>query len=243
MKLQEYLNKKRLPQPVYRRSCHRCHRPEAVCLCDLIQPFDTRTRFVILMHPKEARKQKSGTGRLCHLALKNSRLLVGVDFTDDDRVNALIGDPEYRSVLLFPTAEAVDLSQDGYAAGGGSTRRLQIFVVDGTWTLAGKILRLSKNLQALPTVSFTPGRPSNFRIKKQPRAECLSTLESIHLLLQLGQEQDVEAGGDSVDQLLVLFNRLVDIQIECAETGSPSQPSDRSQSICDLPGAMAPVER
>ena len=242
LKLKEYLDQKRRPQPVYRQSCRRCQRPEAVCLCGLIRPFDTRTRFVILMHPKEARKQKNGTGRLCHLALSNSSLLVGVDFTDDDRVNALIRDPEYRSVLLFPTADAVDLSRDGYAAVGGRTGRLQIFVVDGTWSLAGKILRLSKNLQALPTVSFTPERPSNFRIKRQPRAEYLSTLESIHLLLQLGQEQGVEAPGATVDQLLAIFNRLVEIQLDCAETGSPSQPSDRSQDGCDLLGATTAAE-
>jgi len=182
----------------------------------LIQPFDTQIRFVILMHPKEARKEKCGTGRLCHLALKNSRLLVGVDFSNDDEVNALIGDPAYHSVVLFPSAEAVNLSQDGYKCLDGGEKEVQVFVVDGTWSLAGKILRLSKNIQALPAVSFTPRQPSKFQIKKQPRAECLSTLESIHLLLKLGQEQGVETAEDEIEQLPEVFGRLVDIQLECA---------------------------
>jgi len=187
-----------------------------VCLCNLIQPFDTWIRFVILMHPKEARKEKSGTGRLCNLALKNSRLLIGIDFTDDDEVNALIADPEYNSVVLFPAAEAVNLSQDGYQSLGGGDGRLQVFVVDGTWSLAGKIFRQSTNLQALPAVSFTPSQASTFRIKKQPRAECLSTLESIHLLLELAQEQEVETAQGDIEQLPRVFRRLVDIQLECA---------------------------
>ena len=114
------------------------------------------------MHPKEARKQKSGTGRLCHLVLKNSHLHIGVDFTNDSEVRALIKDPEYTSVLLFPASQAVNLSQEGYRSLTKSQGKLQIFVVDGTWPLAGKILRLSEYLRALPAVSFTPHQPSNF---------------------------------------------------------------------------------
>jgi len=186
----------------------------------MIEPFHTQTRFVILMHPKEARKQKSGTGRLCHLVLKNSRLHIGIDFTNESKVRALIADPEYKSVLLFPTPEAVNLSQDGYRAMTKGHRKLQIFVVDGTWPLAGKILRLSENLRALPTVSFTPRRPSEFQFKKQPRAEYLSTLESIHLLLELGQEQGVELTGNRIEQLPKIFQRLVQIQLQGADTGS-----------------------
>ncbi len=188
-----------------------------MCLCGLIHPFDTRTRFVILMHPKEARKQKSGTGRLCHLLLKNSRLHVGVDFDNDSEVCALIEDPNYTSVLLFPAPQAVNLSQDGYRSLTGHQGKLQIFVVDGTWSLAGKILRLSENLRALPAVSFTPRQPSNYQFKKQPRAECLSTLESIHLLLELGQEQGVESADKAIEQLPKIFERLVQIQLQGAD--------------------------
>ena len=213
------MDKKQDLEPGRRNYCHVCHRPESVCLCDLIQPFDTRTRFVILMHPKEARKEKSGTGRLCSVVLKNSRLIVGIDFTNHQDVNALIGDPEYKSVLLFPTSGAVNLSQDGYQSLGRRHGKLQIFVVDGTWSLAGKILRLSDNLRALPAVSFTLRQPSNFRIKKQPREECLSTLESIHLLLELGQEQGIERIEDNINQLPDIFRRLVAIQLECADLG------------------------
>ena len=64
-------------------------------------------------------------------------------------------------------------------------------MVDGTWPLAGKILRMSENIRTLPTVSFTPRQESNFKFKKQPQATYLSTLESIQLLLVLGQEQGI----------------------------------------------------
>ncbi len=214
--LKKYLYRKRCPLPVHREYCHVCKRPATVCLCDLIQPFDTHTRFIILMHPKEARKQKTGTGRLCHLAMKNSRLHIGIDFTNDSEIQALIADAEYTSALLFPAPHAVNLSQDGFRSMTGHGGKLQIFIVDGTWSLAGKILRLSENLRTLPAVSFTPRQPSNFQFKKQPRAEYLSTLESIQLLLELGREQGVEEPGGHICQLPAIFERLVQIQLRGA---------------------------
>ena len=47
------------------------------------------------MHPKEAYKQKIGTGRLTHLSLIDSELIIGVDFTENDAVNSYINNPAY----------------------------------------------------------------------------------------------------------------------------------------------------
>jgi len=42
------------------------------------------------MHPKEYRKEKNGTGIMTALQLENSEIIVGVDFTNNDRVNEII---------------------------------------------------------------------------------------------------------------------------------------------------------
>ena len=56
--------------------CYHCFRPKETCYCKDILPFDTEIHFVFLMHPKEAYKQKTGTGRLASLSLKNSEILI-----------------------------------------------------------------------------------------------------------------------------------------------------------------------
>lgn len=38
----------------HREMCWKCFRPKKNCYCQFIQPFHTHTRFVLLMHPKEA---------------------------------------------------------------------------------------------------------------------------------------------------------------------------------------------
>jgi len=42
------------------------------------------------MHPKEYKKEKNGTGHMTQLQLENSEIIVGVDFTNNKRVNEIL---------------------------------------------------------------------------------------------------------------------------------------------------------
>ena len=46
----------------YREVCWKCHRPVASCYCKYTAPVESGIKFVFLMHPKEARKQKTHAG-------------------------------------------------------------------------------------------------------------------------------------------------------------------------------------
>ena len=65
--------------------------------------MQTRTRIVLLMHPKEFRHQKCTTGRLTCLNLANSEIIQGINFDDDARFRSLIDDP--RTILCCCTQE------------------------------------------------------------------------------------------------------------------------------------------
>ena len=82
--------------------CYKCFRPFETCYCKDIVSIKTGIKFVFLMHPKEAYKQKTGTGRLAHLTLEDSEIIVGVDFTDNPRLNTLITDEKYFPVVMYP---------------------------------------------------------------------------------------------------------------------------------------------
>ena len=91
-----------------RKVCYRCRRPAVVCLCAHITTRATRTRFVLLTHPMEAKKEKNGSGRVAHLSLSNSEIVVGVDFTDDPRVNELIAGSSDLAEILVRGSESLD---------------------------------------------------------------------------------------------------------------------------------------
>lgn len=195
-----------------REMCYRCFWPKALCWCGSIRPMETATRFEILMHPMELKRVKAGTGRLTHLCLANSEIRMGVGFDGDEVVQALIRDPSNHPVLLYPGGGARDLSAGALTAAELDGRRLVVFLLDATWACARKMLRSSPSLQQLPRVALTPSAPSRYVIKRQPRRECLSTLEAIHELLVALERSGLDRYPDP-EQLPGLFGRMQDHQL------------------------------
>jgi DTW domain-containing protein YfiP len=196
-----------MPRPF----CYRCRRPALTCVCAAITPIATRTHLVFLTHPKEYRKVRVGTGRLAHLSLERSEILVGIEFDQHPRVRALLGDASTDCRLVYPGPNGDNLSRGEYRPPPGS--QPVFFLIDGTWAGAKSILRRSRLVRALPRVGFDVATPSAFSIKRQPRPECLCTLEAAHrcltLLAEHGHEQiDASAGH----RLLAPLRRLMEIQ-------------------------------
>ena len=208
-----------------RVTCYRCFWPQSLCWCGSITPMQTRTRFVFLMHPKEFKQEKAATGRLTHLCLSHSEVHMGIDFDGHEEVQALINDPANLCVLVHPGRDAINLSEiDTVPAAAARfaglsaelrARKLVVFLIDATWALGRKMLRTSPSLQRLPRIMFTTTSPSRYVIKQQPHAGCLSTLEATHELLAAL----ARAGLDHYplpDQLLSLFERMQNFQLQCA---------------------------
>lgn len=197
-----------------RQKCYKCYRPITSCMCSYVHPIQTKTKFVILMHPKEFKKTKNGTGHLTHLSLPNSELYIDVDFTEHSAVNALIHDNNNLCYVLYPGKESINLNTQQIDANG---KQVVIFIIDSTWPCSVKMLRLSTNLQSLPRLSFTHSKSSQFHIKEQPREFCLSTIESTLTILELLHGQGIEEiRAEDFEHFLDPFISMVSYQIKCA---------------------------
>lgn len=195
--------------------CLKCRRRLLTCLCDLMRPFDTESRFIILMHPMEFKKEKVGTGRFSHLILKNSEVLVDVGFDDNARLKELLADSDYESFVLYPGFETIDLGSTELKT--RLTKKAQFFVIDGTWPCAKKMMKLTTLLHHVPRVSFTSDRISEFKVKHQPLPGCLSTVESLHQVLIDLNRMGVESTGVAHENLMDVFRHTVNQQIELAK--------------------------
>ncbi|OGR42660.1 MAG: hypothetical protein A2X35_01540 [Elusimicrobia bacterium GWA2_61_42] len=200
-------------QSADRQECYACYRAKKNCLCDSLKPFATKMRFVILMHAKEAKRQKTGTARLAKLCLTNAELLIGIDFTRDERVNALIQDPSYIPFVLYPGPKAVNFRTAGSGLLKQEGKTPLVFVIDGTWACAKRLLNQSQNLHALPRLSFSSSYVSRFTIKKQPKEHCISTIEAIYYLCKEAEEAGYENLHAQNEVLMTVFKRLVEIQV------------------------------
>ena len=197
-----------------RIKCYKCMRPSASCICKHIDPIYTKTRFIILMHPKEYKKEKNGTGRMTKLQLENSEIIVGVDFTNNARVNEILTNEKVLSFLLYPGKNNFNLSvrksSETISFMGDNPH---IFILDGTWPCARKMLKMSKNLQQLKRVSFDNEIKSKFIIKQQPKSICLSTIESVFTVINLLKDANLEQCYTK--GFLIPFEKMIEYQVKC----------------------------
>ncbi len=217
MDLKEYQERRgKLCSPSYRTLCLTCRQPDFRCYCAAVRRFDPGIKFVILIHPLEVRRAIA-TGRLSYLCLEDAELIVGYNYSKNERVNEIVNDPRYHPVVLYPGTSATDLtalSGDERSALFPRDKKLVVFVIDGTWNTAKKTARLSRNLSGLPQISFVPPRASNFRVRVQPKPECYATVEAIHEVIELlGDFSRGDLAQRKHRILLDVFDRVVERQL------------------------------
>jgi len=193
-------------EPRFRELCVRCRRAKAACWCDAVNPIAQGVKVVVLQHPREARNP-IGTARMAHRALPGSTLLEGVSFEHDARLDALLSDPSRRVAILYPAAEARDITE---LTSDGDDRPITLFAIDGTWSQAKSVWNKNPRLRAIPAVRLSPSSPSRYRIRKEPAEHCLSTIEAIGEALRL-----LGGGGAGFEREAFLrpFDAMVEHQL------------------------------
>jgi DTW domain-containing protein YfiP len=201
-----------------RAFCYRCHKAQSVCVCDSIPVVDNATEVIVVQHPRE-RHHPIGSLRFARLGLQRCRISVA-EPAEDGGLRAKIELPE-GSMLLYPGPDSVELETLPMAE-----RPRQLVLLDGTWTTVRKLLDGDPRLRALPKVRMTPTVEQRYRIRREPRGECMSTLEAMVSALAL-LEPEREAQWET---LLSAFDQMIDRQIEIvAERGRPRKKRPRTR--------------
>lgn len=187
--------------------CFVCRRPKVVCFCDRVVELETKTRVIVLQHPRE-RDVPVNTARLAALSLPAAELHVGLDVTKMPSVLAALHDPTRPAALLYPGEGAVDV--EAHPPEGPIT----LVVVDGTWFQTRKLVRESPELSRLPRYAFRPAAPSNYRIRAEPHEDCMSTIEAMAHVLGI-----LEGDPERFRAMLAPFSAMVERQLAYAATG------------------------
>ena len=170
------------------------------------------------MHPKEFKKTKNGTGHLTHLSLPNSELFMGIDFSNNARINEIIA--THESFILYPSKHAINLSHANPLTEKALhvKKPMAIFLIDSTWACSLKMMRESKNLHGLAHISFDATKRSEFKIKEQPLEYCLSTIESTLTVLELLSKWQIETiAQEKLETFLTPFHAMIDYLLTCIE--------------------------
>jgi len=177
--------------------CLGCFRPLRDCYCAAIPSIDNQTEVLILQHRRE-RFHPFNTARMVHKALRNSSLLV-----DHTPGLAARFAPRPGAGLLYPGPSAELLENLPL-----DQRPEQLVVIDGTWHHAKTLVRDIPALHDLPRYQIAPTEPSRYRIRREPSAQLLSTVEATVAALRA-----LEPATCGFDQLLGAFYDMVENQL------------------------------
>ncbi len=190
--------------------CTQCFKSADLCVCSWISPVATQTQFLILQHPKEP-DHELGSARIAHLCLPHSVLKVGLSWPNLSVALGQQAKPSEWGVLYLGSGLKEKINQPiSFINRQGRSilppNPIQGFVIlDGSWSQAKALWWRNPWLLKLKRVILSPTQKSLYQdLRKEPRKECLSTLESIVELLKF-QKEPLE----SSKTLLQIFSELL----------------------------------
>ena len=181
-----------------RERCYQCFRPMPLCFCEAIPRIDNRTDVLILQHVGE-RFHPFNTARIVQKALRRCQLIAD----HNQRLGAQDLPIQANASLLYPGANASLLTERSALEPPS-----QLVIVDGTWHQAKTIVRDVRQLGELPCYRLATATAGQYRIRREPDAQSLSTLEATVAALRI-----LEPDTDGWDQLLSAFHKMVEDQL------------------------------
>ncbi len=194
-----------------------------LCFCDAIPRIRNRTDILILQHIGE-RSHPFNTARIVQQSLHRCRVISDHNQRLGTRHLAI----EKDAALLYPADNAPKLTELAEA-----DRPRQLVIVDGTWHQAKTIVRDVPQLRLLRCFRLAPDAPGQYRIRREPSAQSLSTLEATVAALQV-----LDPNTIGLDQLLAAFHQMVNDQLASSGGCVAWRRRKKSQRPSHLPQAM-----
>lgn len=199
--------------------CPRCRKPPALCICDSIVPIDNAVFLLVLQHPQE-QDRALGTARLTVQQLRNADLKVGLSWANLGKILGRTVDPQRWAILYLGSVNAKEITPDRELVlvdrkGQPEPRQNEtlrdiegIVLLDGTWSQAKALWWRNPWMLKCRRVVLNPGAPSRYgKVRREPRPDALSTIESAALLLsRLEKRPEIETAlTETFERMLTKF--------------------------------------
>lgn len=187
------------------KRCASCLLPQAGCICSARPRPLEGSAFCFIMYFGEAFKP-TNTGRLVADVVKDSHAFLWDRTQPDPAMLALLKDPRYVPILVFPRQYALPQRwiERPQQVVDSSSGRIPLYVMlDGTWREAKKMFR-SEYLATMPVLGLEPTSRSIYQLREAAHLHQLCTAEVAAQVLALGNDQ---AAADALTDYFAVFRR------------------------------------
>lgn len=215
--------------------CPHCQKPVPLCICDSIEPVESRVELLILQHPQE-QDRALGTARVAARHFANAQVRVGLSWPSLSKILGRSVDPARWAILYLGSAKVEDYDTDldilaidrkGEAEMNQKSllREIEgVIVLDGTWSQAKALWWRNAWMLKCQRVILRPAAPSLYgKLRREPRKDGLSTIEAAGMVLSALQKRPkiAETLNASFERMLARYR---EVQAEIPELAPKAKP-------------------
>lgn len=195
--------------------CTNCRINNYFCVCDSLTPFKGITNVSLIVHVSELKLTSNSAQFVQKILPETAELFirgkVDIPFSADP-ILARAGKP----LFLFPDADSQELNEEFLQKNPGP---YHLIIPDGNWTQAKKVKKREPKFDHVPTVKLPPGLIAEYKLRKAPRPEWVSTYEAAAYALGVLEGKAIQ------EHMLTFFGKWVDATL-AARSGDFSSVMD-----------------
>ena len=168
--------------------CPSCRLNNGLCVCSEMKPFTIAGHVSLVVHVSEL-KLTSNTAQFVEKLLPgNSKIFIRGHMNETFQAEPVMSAPG-RPLFLFPHEGALELNEEFKEKYPGP---YHLIVPDGNWNQAKKVWKRESLFSTLPTVKLPKGIFTEYKLRKAPQPEWVSTFEATAYALGILEGEEVK---------------------------------------------------
>lgn len=154
--------------------CTNCRINNHFCVCSDLMTYKIKSNVSLIVHVSEL-KLTSNTAQFVEKILPdNAQIFIRGKVNDPFTADPIL-ERTGRPLFLFPDEESQELNEEFLAKYPGP---YHLIIPDGNWNQAKKVKKREEKFDAVPTVKLPPGLVAEYKLRKAPRPDWVSTYEA-----------------------------------------------------------------
>lgn len=180
--------------------CLNCRINNHFCVCSQLTPACAQTKVSIIVHVSELTLTSNTAQFVEKILPESTRIFIRGRMNENFTPDEILSRPG-RPLFLFPDEASQELNADFMQMYPGP---YHLIVPDGNWTQAKKVKKREERFDAIPTVKLPPGLVAEYKLRKAPRPDWVSTYEATAYALGVLEGKPLE------EHMLTFFRKWVE---------------------------------
>lgn len=168
--------------------CTNCRINHHFCICNDLSTFKIQTNVSLIVHVSEL-KLTSNTAQFVEKNLPDkAEIFIRGRMNDTFNADPILA-RSGRALFLFPDENSVELNTEFVANNPGP---YHLIVPDGSWTQAKRVKKREEKFDNVPTVRLPAGIVGEYKLRKAPQPEWVSTYEAVAYAVGILESKECE---------------------------------------------------